>query len=158
MEGPEGYDIISWMVSPVVLAAPSLPERAEPAAPVEMKPRCDDTIFKARGDCVDTMAGPKSQPADTSVARTGFHAAEEFFGNCIAHPAERPGGLRIPARAQVNMMKTAFRCGAALLLAAYLFAQQTPPGKERDLKYEKDEPVTIKTPTGRYPFREAMRW
>ena len=65
VEGPEGYDVISWMVSPVVLAAPSLPERAEPTAPVEMKPRCDDSIFKARGDCVDTAAGPKSQPADT---------------------------------------------------------------------------------------------
>lgn len=68
VEGPEGYDVISWMVSPVVLAAPSLPERTEPATPVEMKPRCDDTIFKARGDCVDTAAGPKSQ-ADSNSSR-----------------------------------------------------------------------------------------
>jgi hypothetical protein len=66
--GPAGYDVISWMVSPVVLAAPSLPERAEPTAPVEMKPRCDDTIFRARGDCVDTAAGPKSQ-ADDAASR-----------------------------------------------------------------------------------------
>jgi len=68
VEGPEGYDVISWMVSPVVLAAPSLPERTEPAVPVEMKPRCDDTIFKARGDCVDTSAGPKSQ-VDSNSSR-----------------------------------------------------------------------------------------
>ncbi|MEO8128163.1 MAG: DUF4384 domain-containing protein [Bryobacteraceae bacterium] len=68
VEGPEGYDVISWMVSPVMLAAPSLPERSEPPAPVEMKPRCDDTIFKARGDCVDTAAGPKS-PADSKASR-----------------------------------------------------------------------------------------
>ena len=68
VEGPEGYDVISWMVSPVALAAPSLPERTEPAVPVEMKPRCDDTIFKARGDCVDTAAGPKSQ-VDSNSSR-----------------------------------------------------------------------------------------
>jgi len=68
VEGPEGYDVISWMVSPVVLAAPSLPERTEPAVLVEMKPRCDDTIFKARGDCVDTSAGPKSQ-VDSNSSR-----------------------------------------------------------------------------------------
>jgi hypothetical protein len=66
--GPAGYDVISWMVSPVVLNAPSLPERIEPTGPVEMKPRCDDTIFKARGDCVDTAAGPKSQ-ADSPSSR-----------------------------------------------------------------------------------------
>ena len=68
VEGPEGYDVISWMVSPVMLAAPSLPERTEPATPVEMKPRCDDSIFKARGDCVDTAAGPKPQ-ADSHSSR-----------------------------------------------------------------------------------------
>jgi hypothetical protein len=64
--GPAGYDVISWMVSPVVLNAPSLPDRAEPSAPPEMKPRCDDSIFRARGDCVDTSAGPKSQADDPS--------------------------------------------------------------------------------------------
>ena len=46
------------------------------------------------------------------------------------------------------MMKTVFRFSATVLMTACLFAQQPPPGKERDLKYEKDEPVTIKTPTG----------
>jgi hypothetical protein len=69
VEGPAGYDVISWMVSPVVLNAPALPERTETSAPpLEMKPRCDDTIFKARGDCVDTSAGPKSQ-ADNASSR-----------------------------------------------------------------------------------------
>jgi hypothetical protein len=50
----------------VELAAPGLPERAEPRTPVEMKPRCDDTIFRARGDCVDTAAGPKLQAGDSA--------------------------------------------------------------------------------------------
>ena len=72
VEGPEGYDVISWMVSPVMLAAPSMTERAEPPTPVEMKPRCDDTIFKARGDCVDTEAGPKSQADSDSSGELVF--------------------------------------------------------------------------------------
>ena len=46
------------------------------------------------------------------------------------------------------MMTSVFRFSATVLMTACLFAQQPPPGKERDLKYEKDEPVTIKTPTG----------
>ena len=50
VEGPAGYDVISWMVSPVTLAAPSLPERTEPKVAVEMKPRCDETILRARGE------------------------------------------------------------------------------------------------------------
>ncbi len=45
-------------------------------------------------------------------------------------------------------MRTGLRVGAVALLAACLFAQQPPPGKGRDLKYEKDEPVTVKTPAG----------
>jgi len=64
VEGPAGFDVISWMVSPVMLASASVPEHSEHAVPgpdVELKPRCDDSIFKARGDCVDTSAGPKSR-------------------------------------------------------------------------------------------------
>ncbi len=70
--GPAGYDVISWMVSPVALSAPSLPERTETPLSAEMKPRCDDTIFKARGDCVDTAAGPKSQADDASSRELVF--------------------------------------------------------------------------------------
>ena len=56
--GPEGYDVVSWLVSPVELGRPD-----PPAAPVvpegKLLPRCDDTIFRARGACVDSAAGPQ---------------------------------------------------------------------------------------------------
>ena len=56
------------------------------------------------------------------------------------------------------MMKTVFYFSAAVLMTACLFAQQPPsPGKERDLKYEKDEPVTIKTPTGEVSIPRPLR-
>ncbi|MEO7145107.1 MAG: DUF4384 domain-containing protein [Bryobacteraceae bacterium] len=63
--GPPGHDVLYWVVSPLSLAGggPSyrpLPPPPPPgAAPPDMHPRCDDTIFKARGDCVDSSAGPK---------------------------------------------------------------------------------------------------
>jgi hypothetical protein len=57
--GPAGHDVVYWLVSPTKLSdTPVLPP---PAAALEpMTPRCNDAIFKARGDCVDPSAGPKA--------------------------------------------------------------------------------------------------
>jgi hypothetical protein len=68
VDGPAGHDIVSWMVSPVELGRPAV--SMDPPKPVDMsrlKPRCDDTIFRARGQCVDTAAGP--QQPDTEEGR-----------------------------------------------------------------------------------------
>jgi len=66
--GPPGYDIVYWLVSPVVLQSPEArppayiplpppPKQKQP--PQNLIPRCDDTILRARGLCVDSSAGPK---------------------------------------------------------------------------------------------------
>jgi hypothetical protein len=60
--GPAGHDIVYWVISPVKLgnevrALPPPPPHAD--LPLSFHPRCDDTIFKSRGDCVDTSAGVK---------------------------------------------------------------------------------------------------
>ncbi len=64
--GPAGQDVVYWLVSPVDLGKqyrplPPAPEVGKnPAAlPASMKPRCDDLIFKARGECIDHSAGMK---------------------------------------------------------------------------------------------------
>lgn len=65
--GPAGQEIIYWLVSPVALnadgAAEYTPLPPPPAPdkrlPNNMTPRCDDTIFRARGECVDISAGPQ---------------------------------------------------------------------------------------------------
>jgi len=64
--GPPGYDIVYWLVSPVVLGdrAPSayvpLPPPPKPGPlPPTLVPRCDDSVFRARGLCVDSSAGPR---------------------------------------------------------------------------------------------------
>lgn len=59
VDGPAGYDVVAWMVSPVELGRPAAPP-AVTMPPANMTPRCDDTLFKARGACLDTAAGPQA--------------------------------------------------------------------------------------------------
>jgi len=62
--GPAGQDLIYWLVSPVAL---SNAYRTQPSPPPvqaqernSMRPRCDDSILKARGECIDDSAGIKA--------------------------------------------------------------------------------------------------
>ncbi|MGA3187721.1 MAG: DUF4384 domain-containing protein [Bryobacteraceae bacterium] len=59
--GPAGHDIVYWVISPVKLGNEYRPLPPPPNAslPQSFRPRCDDEIFKSRGDCVDTSAGVK---------------------------------------------------------------------------------------------------
>ena len=60
--GPAGHDIVYWVISPVKLGnevRPLPPPPPHADLPLSFHPRCDDTIFKSRGDCVDTSAGVK---------------------------------------------------------------------------------------------------
>lgn len=70
VDGPPGYDVVAWMISPVELGRPEAPPTPS-MPPVNMTPRCDDTLFKARGECLDSSAGPqaakKDQKADDLV-------------------------------------------------------------------------------------------
>ncbi len=59
--GPPGYETVYWLVSPTPLATTGAPPPHE-APPIVLHPRCDDTILKARGDCVDSSAGPRLVP------------------------------------------------------------------------------------------------
>ena len=67
--GPAGHEIVYWLVSPARLG--DVPPRlALPAAKPPshtLIPRCDDERLKARGDCVDTSAGPKLVPRDVEM-------------------------------------------------------------------------------------------
>lgn len=60
--GPPGHDILYWMVTPLPLGGPAkyvpLPPPPKPGpVPPHLTPRCDDTLFKARGECIDSKAG-----------------------------------------------------------------------------------------------------
>jgi hypothetical protein len=60
--GPPGHDVIYWLVSPVEFGheyKPLPPPPAPGIVPPSFRPRCDDALLKARGECVDTTAGIK---------------------------------------------------------------------------------------------------
>jgi hypothetical protein len=71
--GPAGYEIVYWLVTPARLT--NAPPRPEPPAtnrppkPIPLIPRCDDTMLRARGECIDNSAGPKLPPADEELPR-----------------------------------------------------------------------------------------
>lgn len=79
VDGPAGFDTIYFLVSstPIVLPKPPTPggqpnapqPQAPPPPPPDLLPRCDDAIFKARGECLDVSAGVAPLGPDASVPR-----------------------------------------------------------------------------------------
>jgi hypothetical protein len=69
--GPAGYEKLYFLVSPVALSVSQVQNHAtnlppQGTAPATMKPRCNDEVFKARGECIDAGAGPKAiAPSET---------------------------------------------------------------------------------------------
>jgi len=72
--GPAGHETVYWLVSPVRLG--DAPPRLEfPEEHHNLIPRCDDARMKARGDCVDSSAGPKLVPRDIGIPQSLSDAA-----------------------------------------------------------------------------------
>jgi len=83
LEGPAGYEVVYWLVSPVrlsdgrsALSVPKLPAPAPHLNP-SITPRCDDTIFRARGECIDHAAGLKPLEKNATLPENlaGFSSA-----------------------------------------------------------------------------------
>jgi hypothetical protein len=77
--GPAGHEIVYWLVTPARLteAPPHLgPPPANPSPkPITLIPRCDDTMLRARGECIDNSAGPKLVPRDAELPQNLAGAA-----------------------------------------------------------------------------------
>jgi hypothetical protein len=60
--GPAGHDVVYWLVSPVPLESSPAAMLGQPETRPSGKlmPRCDDSIFRARGLCIDSSAGPRN--------------------------------------------------------------------------------------------------
>lgn len=75
VDGPPGQDIVYWLVTPMTLGSggpgkkyiPLPPPPKQKAVPANLMPMCDDSIFRARGICVDSSAGPRGIAKDAEV-------------------------------------------------------------------------------------------
>lgn len=71
VDGPPGYDVLYWVITPPETTMPEssryepLPSAPPPgAARSTLRPRCDDGILRARGECLDSTAGAQPIAAD----------------------------------------------------------------------------------------------
>jgi uncharacterized protein DUF4384 len=71
--GPAGFETVYWLVSPSRIGEPMRLDNQPPS--IRITPRCDDTILKARGDCIDNSAGPKLVPRDVQLPQPLSDAA-----------------------------------------------------------------------------------
>jgi hypothetical protein len=78
IDGPSGFDTIYFLltatpinVPPTATSDEEKTERPKPGAhlPPGLLPRCNDEIFKARGECIDQSAGFAPLPAGEQVPR-----------------------------------------------------------------------------------------
>ncbi len=67
VDGPAGFDILYFLLSPTPLAAPTAASFVAPGPVSSLKPRCNDRIFRARGECTDDSAGPAAVPAGAAL-------------------------------------------------------------------------------------------
>jgi len=74
VSGPSGFDTIYLLVSSSAIlippaAVPETQETPQNTLPPNLLPRCNDEIFKARGECVDSSAGAAPLPPDAPLPR-----------------------------------------------------------------------------------------
>ena len=67
VSGPPGFDVLYFLLSPEPIATPSAASFAAPGPVSSLKPRCNDAAFRARGDCLDILAGPAALPKDAPL-------------------------------------------------------------------------------------------
>jgi len=107
--GPPGYETVYWLVTPARLSeapprTPPVPQDYKAPAPTgtgNLTPRCDDSIWRARGDCIDNSAGPKLVPRGEQLPQSLAGANEKtsrdlFFmrqndKEVISSPVPLPG-------------------------------------------------------------------
>lgn len=69
VSGPAGFDTVYFLLSPTPLAVATSPANGagKAALPSNLMPRCNDAIFQARGECVDSNAGPSPLPRGVAL-------------------------------------------------------------------------------------------
>ena len=87
--GPAGHDVVYFVVtsgkggtSVTTAPVPHLPpveNGPKESVPSDMTPRCNDELFRARGDCIDLTAGPKAAGSELPSNLSGMKPRDLFF-------------------------------------------------------------------------------
>ena len=91
--GPAGHDVVYFVVTSAKAgttvtpaSVPHLPPPQPPPppaqqgeAPADMTPRCNDELFRARGDCIDLTAGPKAAGSQLPSNLSGMAPRDLFI-------------------------------------------------------------------------------
>jgi hypothetical protein len=67
VSGPAGFDVLYFLLSPGPIVPPSTASFTAPGPASSLMPRCNDAIFRARGECTDVSAGPAAVPKDAAL-------------------------------------------------------------------------------------------
>ena len=67
ISGPAGFDVLYFLLSPETIVSPTAASFVAPGPVSSLKPRCNDAVFKARGECTDISAGPAAVPKDAAL-------------------------------------------------------------------------------------------
>ena len=100
--GPAGFDVLYFVVSPKpidIAAGSGESEKPGAAAPLpeSMKPRCDDTIFRARGECVDSTAGPAPLARDVPLPPQIMAAAKNAARDLVLEENDEDHSVKATA-------------------------------------------------------------
>ena len=83
--GPPGHDVVYFVVTSKggttvkTMPVPHVTPPSETHDPNTLTPRCNDELFRARGDCIDLSAGPKAAGTALPDNLTGLKARDLFF-------------------------------------------------------------------------------
>jgi hypothetical protein len=67
VSGPAGFDVLYFLLSPETIVSPTASSFVAPGPISSLKPRCNDAVFKARGECTDISAGPAPVPKNAAL-------------------------------------------------------------------------------------------
>jgi Domain of unknown function (DUF4384) len=83
VQGPAGFDVLYFLLSPTELAKPAGGSFLMPGPVSSLRPRCNDKVFRARGECTDDSAGlsavPANQPLPAQIAPLAGSASRDII-------------------------------------------------------------------------------
>jgi hypothetical protein len=115
VSGPPGFDTIYFLLSGMPIYVPPAGvgrnQRTETAKhasppPLGVLPRCDDEIFKARGECIDPTAGVAPLAADAPVPRELIPAAKSAARDIVITDDGNDIDIRISPSAKLPLIYT----------------------------------------------------